>query len=127
MVRRAFASSVFAAVLALALFQQPANAQVTQPIVRVTDIVVTSVDLIEGQLIAIADVTLDILGRTVTVEDVEIPLTPVGASPGGVCPILHLELGPIHLDVLGLVVNLDDCDGGPVVLKITADPTGGLL
>jgi len=38
------------------------------------------------------------------------------------CDILHLELGPLDLDLLGLVVHLDR-----VVLDIDADPTGGLL
>ena len=31
------------------------------------------------------------------------------------------------LNLLGLVVNLDDCDDGPVQICISADPAGGLL
>ncbi|MFL6336399.1 MAG: hypothetical protein ACJ754_24110 [Pyrinomonadaceae bacterium] len=38
------------------------------------------------------------------------------------CDILHLELGPLDLDLLGLQVHLNR-----VVLDIDADPTGGLL
>ena len=38
------------------------------------------------------------------------------------CDILHLELGPLDLDLLGLQVHLNK-----VVLDIDADPTGGLL
>lgn len=38
------------------------------------------------------------------------------------CDILHLELGPLDLDLLGLEVHLDR-----VVLDIDADPGGGLL
>ena len=38
------------------------------------------------------------------------------------CDILHLELGPLDLNLLGLIVHLDK-----VVLDIDADPTGGLL
>ena len=38
------------------------------------------------------------------------------------CDILHLELGPLDLDLLGLEVHLNQ-----VVLDIDADPTGGLL
>jgi len=126
MVSRVLTSSVFAVALATALVQGPANAQgVAQPIVRVTDIVVDSVVVEGGQLIANAVVTLDILGRTVE-RDVEIPLT-LDGSPGEVCDILHLELGPIHLDLLGLIVNLDDCDGGPVVLDIDAFAGEGIL
>lgn len=41
---------------------------------------------------------------------------------GASCDILHLELGPLDLDLLGLQVHLDK-----VVLDIDADPTGGLL
>jgi len=38
------------------------------------------------------------------------------------CDILHLELGPLDLDLLGLEVHLDR-----IVLDIDADPSGGLL
>ena len=41
---------------------------------------------------------------------------------GATCDILHLELGPLDLNLLGLIVHLDK-----VVLDIDADPTGGLL
>jgi hypothetical protein len=41
---------------------------------------------------------------------------------GASCDILHLELGPLDLDLLGLKVHLDK-----VVLDIDADPSGGLL
>jgi hypothetical protein len=42
--------------------------------------------------------------------------------PPGPCKVLHLELGPLSLNVLGLIINLNR-----VVLDITADPNGGLL
>jgi hypothetical protein len=126
MVRGAFVSCLVAVALAVAFAQQTANAQnVPQPIVRVTDIDVESVVVEGGQLIANAVVTLDVLGRTIT-QDVQIPLT-LDGSPGEVCNILHLELGPVHLDLLGLVVNLDDCEGGPVVLNIDAVAGEGIL
>jgi hypothetical protein len=38
------------------------------------------------------------------------------------CDILHLELGPLDLNLLGLEVHLDR-----IVLDIDADPSGGLL
>jgi len=41
---------------------------------------------------------------------------------GATCDILHLELGPLDLDLLGLQVHLDK-----IVLDIDADPSGGLL
>jgi hypothetical protein len=43
------------------------------------------------------------------------------------CAILHLELGPVDLTLLGLQVILDDCEGGPVVVDITAETGRGNL
>jgi hypothetical protein len=55
-------------------------------------------------------------------------------AAGGSCTILHLVLGPINLDLLGLNVTLG---GGtitpgspatePITLNLTGDPNGGLL
>jgi hypothetical protein len=39
---------------------------------------------------------------------------------GGTCSILHLELGPLDLNLLGLLVELDNCDNGPVVVDLSA-------
>ena len=36
------------------------------------------------------------------------------------CAILHLELGPLNLTLLGLNVVLDNCANGPVTVDITA-------
>jgi hypothetical protein len=44
------------------------------------------------------------------------------APAAAACPILRLDIGAIHLDLLGLVIDL-----APIHLNITADPTGGLL
>jgi hypothetical protein len=44
-----------------------------------------------------------------------------------VCSVLHLELGPVDLTLLGLQVILDDCEGGPVVVDITAETGRGNL
>jgi len=46
---------------------------------------------------------------------------------GASCSVLSLALGPLDLNLLGLVVELDDCAGGPVTVDITAIPGGGLL
>jgi len=40
-------------------------------------------------------------------------------TPGGSCAILHLELGPLDLTLLGLEVVLDNCANGPVTVDIT--------
>jgi hypothetical protein len=44
------------------------------------------------------------------------------ASAQRICPVLDLRLGPLDLNLLGLIVHLD-----PVHLSITADSEGGLL
>jgi hypothetical protein len=43
------------------------------------------------------------------------------------CPVLNLSIGPIVLIQSGLVIELDDCAGGPVTVKITAIPGAGRL
>ena len=43
------------------------------------------------------------------------------------CSVLSLAIGPLDLNLLGLRVELDDCEGGPVTVDITATPGGGLL
>jgi len=45
----------------------------------------------------------------------------------GDCEILHLVLGPVTLNLLGLVVNLDDCDEGPVQVCVSATRSEGIL
>ena len=40
----------------------------------------------------------------------------------GPCQVLDLVLGPLHLDLLGLIVDLNQ-----IHLQITADPAGGIL
>ena len=46
---------------------------------------------------------------------------------GATCSVLSLAVGPLDLNLLGLVVELDDCSRGPVTVDITAIPGGGLL
>jgi hypothetical protein len=46
----------------------------------------------------------------------------VSSAVGPTCPILNLVLGPLHLDLLGLVVDLNQ-----VHLVVNADANGGVL
>ncbi len=104
-----------------------AVAKVKQPIVKVVDIFVNSVNVEQGKLVADATVTLDIAGRTVE-RAVDIPLSLDGMQgAAGQCDILNLAVGPLDLDLLGLVVELDDCNDGPVMVDITAVAGSGLL
>jgi hypothetical protein len=41
--------------------------------------------------------------------------------------ILHLSLGPVDLNLLGLTVSLDNCNNGPVTVDITAESGSGNL
>jgi len=54
-------------------------------------------------------------------------ITAINPGPHGSCSILHLELGPVDLNLLGLEVVLDNCSGGPIVLNITAETGRGNL
>ena len=51
-----------------------------------------------------------------------VPTNHAQAMQPGPCQILDLMLGPLHLNLLGLIVDLS-----PVHLQITADPNGGIL
>jgi hypothetical protein len=79
-------------------------------------------DAVIGVIQPALDAGLDSVLGTPTVSDVSVSGTSAGA-----CDILNLDLGPIHLDLLGLVVDLDDCEGGPVEVDITAEPGSGKL
>jgi len=106
---------------------KPGPKVVAQPLVTLTDLVINSVNLVDGELVANATATLKVLNRTIT-QTLPIPLGAGGtAGAAGTCDILNLTLGPINLDLLGLIVNLDDCMGGPVTVDITGDMGPGNL
>jgi len=48
-------------------------------------------------------------------------------SSAGNTRILHLALGPVDLNLLGLQVHLDNCNNGPVTVDITAQAGPGNL
>lgn len=86
---------------------------------------ITSFQASNGNLNAVGTLTgtiVDSAGQLVgnIVSAVTVPVTNSGGSS---CSILHLELGPLDLNLLGLVVHLDR-----IVLDISAQPgTGNLL
>ena len=79
--------------------------------------------VLTGTLTGVGGVMSSVV-RTVTLPAKPIagaaPAAPTAAAVG--CGVLHLELGPLDLDVLGLVIHLDR-----VVLDITAVPGAGNL
>ena len=81
---------------------------------------ITSVALVGTHLVATGTATATIHGRTTTVP-FSAPVDITVAQPG-VCPVLDLRLGPIDLNLLGLVVQTS-----PICLTITALEGGGLL
>lgn len=76
--------------------------------------VVNAVGTISGTLTDAAGNTIG----TVTNTAVSLPVT----QAAGTCPILHLDLGPLDLNLLGLQVHLNE-----VVLDITAQSGPGNL
>ena len=65
----------------------------------------------------------DALGNVIgSVTNTPITLPVGGATPSGGCTILDLTLGPLHLDLLGLVVDLNQ-----VHLTITGQTGNGQL
>ena len=78
--------------------------------------VLTLVGNLTGTL---TDASNNVLG-SVTNLPISLPVT--GAAPTGTCTILDLTLGPLHLDLLGLVVDLNQ-----VHLTITGQTGNGQL
>jgi hypothetical protein len=76
----------------------------------------------QGKLVGLATFTgtvTDAAGNATTgTQALALPVTITQAT----CDILHLELGPLDLDLLGLQVHLDK-----VVLDVTAQPGPGNL
>ena len=77
--------------------------------------VISAVGTLSGTL---TDALGNVIG-TITNLPISIPLT---STQGSACPILHLELGPLDLNLLGLMVHLNK-----VVLDITAQSGAGNL
>jgi hypothetical protein len=86
-----------------------------------------------GKVWSVGTLTGKLKGRHVNRANVMMPATITGddgqAQTSADCTVLHLVLGPINLNLLGLKITLG---GGaqmnqPIVLDITAQQGGGLL
>lgn len=91
-----------------------------------------------GKAYAVGTLTGKLGNQHVMKTGVRLPASLTGASSGSSsssartaqasCPILNLVLGPIHLNLLGLVVDLGGNGGTtPITLNITAIPGAGNL
>ena len=108
------ATGTFTGVLKITSFAVQNNALVASGIVTGSVVGAT------GQVRAVArTVTMPVVtgGGTATTA-----AAPAAAAAAAACGILHLELGPLDLDLLGLVVHLDR-----VVLDLSAAPGAGNL
>jgi hypothetical protein len=85
---------------------------------------ITSVALVNGVLTATGTATAVVHGQSVTVPfsaPIDVTATP-NPDPNDPCAILDLRLGPINLNLLGLIVETS-----PICLTLTGFPNGGLL
>jgi hypothetical protein len=133
--RQALISAVLLCVASLTLAAPDARAQagapgsgrLTVPLLDTDtgDVVLTITRFVEsgGDIVAVGTVTAtQILGGTVqtVTQQVRIPL--LLDQTTGTCEILNLVLGPLHLDLLGLVVDLNQLE-----LDIVAEAGPGNL
>jgi len=116
--RRSLFGLATAVVLAVATAGTPAFAAQPPKKTPATMIPISVVGLRVTPDGVVADVKIG--NQVVQNVPVDITASPNPANP--TCPILNLTLAPIHLDLLGLVV-----DTSPICLSITAIPGGGLL
>jgi len=101
------------------------QAHATQAL-TITDINVTDLRLDGNRLTATADVSGNLFGRAFDLTDFQIPidLSKATINNTGPCPILSLSLEIEDLNLLGLHVELNNCNEGPIQVDITAIPTG---
>ena len=81
----------------------------------------TVTGLVQGTLTDLAGVATPV-SQTVTTTAAAAPTTNAATATGGGCDVVNLVLGPLHLDVLGLNVDLNQ-----VVLDIVAQSGAGKL
>lgn len=81
--------------------------------VKITSVTRTATGLVASGLAVVNTTTGTIIA----------PFSGATLDPSGTCPILHLEIGPINLDLLGVIVNVPN----PIVIDITAQSGPGNL
>jgi hypothetical protein len=94
---------------------------------------ITQFAAVNDQLVAIGTLAATVpdgTGTRTVITQMTLPVSVINSSPPTVagfaeqrtCDILHLELGPLDLDLLGLIVHLDK-----IVLDISAESGPGNL
>jgi len=119
------APSLTALAFAVGLCAAPSTARAQSGLI-ITEVQLDGVDFEDGVLTVDSGTvsgTFAGLPFTTDIEDFSIDLIPEDPeNPTGPCSILHLELAPIDLDLLGLHV-----DTSAICLELTAFPERGLL
>jgi hypothetical protein len=87
-----------------------------------TAIKITNIGVVNGQLVASGLATVNTASGTAIGVFQNQPLAATTVASKNSCPILHLVVGPIKLNLLGLVVTTNK-----IVLDITAVPGAGNL
>jgi len=82
----------------------------------------TGTQVVNGVLSAVGTLTGNVLGPTGAVLGTANQSITAPLQVSGSCQILSLTIGPIHLNLLGLVIDLNQ-----IVLNITAVPGAGNL
>jgi len=91
----------------------------------INDVALTGVDYANGVLTAAGGTVTGTLGGlpfTTGINNLKLQLAPPDAPDAGGCSVLHLELAPIALNLLGLHVNT-----GRICLDVTAFEDEGIL
>jgi hypothetical protein len=108
---------------------RPSTGSVALPIVTVDPtgtfegvLEITEFIVQEGQVLAVGTLTGTLTDAEGAVTDIVVDVVLPLITVQGTCQILHLELGPLDLDLLGVVVHLDQ-----VVLDISATAGPGKL
>ena len=113
-----------------ALARKPAGSPLTTPVSGTVagvssfagNLTITGFQVINGQLMAVGTLTGQLTNLVTGVVNTVTATISTPVAPSGSCEILHLELGPLDLNLLGLQVHLDR-----VVLDVTAQQGSGNL
>jgi hypothetical protein len=96
------------------------SAGILDGVFEITNVAVNAAGELVAEGVFTGTTTIDGVVQEITAT-ASIVLAAATASPGP-CTVVNLDLGPLHLDVLGLVVDLND-----VHLDITGQPGAGKL
>jgi hypothetical protein len=113
------AAGTFAGTFRITRFVNNAGQIVAQGVL--TGIGTRTADGVSQSIVRTVSIPVD-MGQAATAATPATAAAPAAISAQAVCDILHLVLGPLHLDLLGLVIDLNQ-----VVLDITAESGPGNL